>query len=138
MVNFGTRKIQDSLGKELCSSILFCHAFLGCDTTSKPFGKGKCASLKLQNTNSDFKIVSKIFYESESTKQDIDTAGENAMCIVYGGLVIDGIDRLRYQIFQKKVNNAKLSKSIIPEELPPTQAALKFHSRRAYFQVFKF
>jgi hypothetical protein len=97
------KKIQDSLGKELCSSILFCHAFLGCDTTSKPFWKRKSTTLKLQNTNSDFKILSKVFYDSDSTKQNIDSAEENVMCIIYEGLVIHGIDSLRYKILKKGI-----------------------------------
>jgi hypothetical protein len=33
--------IRDSLGKDLCDNILFAHASVGCDTTSKPIGVRK-------------------------------------------------------------------------------------------------
>lgn len=35
------KKLQCMLGKKVCTSLLFYHSFLGCDTTSKIFGKGK-------------------------------------------------------------------------------------------------
>ena len=34
------------LGEDLCNSILFVLAFLGCDTTSRVFGYGKGVALK--------------------------------------------------------------------------------------------
>ena len=47
---------QRVLGSETCQSILFLHAFLGCDTTSSLFGIGKGLSLKclkrMQNSRS--------------------------------------------------------------------------------------
>lgn len=111
--------------------MLFCRAFLGCGTTSKP-GKGKNIPLRLQSTSIHFQSVSKTFYKPYCAIEEIDAAGESAMCIVYGGLPSDDIDHLRYNIFKKKVTNASLTKSINPEELPPTKGSLKFHSRRTY------
>jgi len=60
--------------------------------------------------------LSKIFFKSDFTKQDIDTAGENATSIIYGWLGIDGTNNLCYNIFQNEENNAQLTKSINPEE----------------------
>lgn len=34
-------KLQQKLGENICQNILFLHAFLGCDTVSKPSGVGK-------------------------------------------------------------------------------------------------
>ena len=129
------KKIQESLGYTISSVILFVHAFMGCDTTSKPFGKGKSVTLKLSNTNQDFWSLGKIFYNKNCTKNEIDAAGESAMNVVYCGSPSDNIDTLRYQKFTKKVLAASLSTSVNPEDLPPTSAAMKFHSRRTYFQV---
>jgi hypothetical protein len=68
----------------LCDSLLFGHAFLGCDTTFKQFGKGKAMALKLLNTNVQFQRLSTVFYLPTSSIEEIDAAGESAMCIVYG------------------------------------------------------
>jgi hypothetical protein len=73
-----------------------------------------------------------------SSIEEIDAAGKNAMCIVYGGLPTDDIDFLRYTIFKKKVSNASVAKSIKPEELPPTKGSVKFQSRRVYLKVLTF
>lgn len=124
------------LGKEVCTSLLFYHSFLGCDTTSKPFKKGKAIALKLQNTNPMFKnLLTKVFYKSNSTYQEIEVAGESVMCMIYGGLPSDGIDMLWYKIFKKKFNNANVTKAINPQDLPPTKGVLKYHCIRAYLQV---
>ena len=96
------KKIQESLGYTISSVILFVHAFMGCDTTSKPFGKGKSVTLKLSNTNQDFWSLGKIFYNKNCTKNEIDAAGESAMNVVYCGSPSDNIDTLRYQKFTKK------------------------------------
>lgn len=96
-------EIRDVIGYETCSSLLFAHAFLGCDTTSKPFGIGKSASLKLICENVAFKGLAKTFYGPNSTSQDIQDAGEKAMIMIYGGKVTDDLDSYRYKLFQKKV-----------------------------------
>jgi hypothetical protein len=79
--------------------------------------------------------LGKIFYNKNCTKNEIDAAGESAMSVVYCGSPSDNIDTLRYQKFTEKVLAASLSTSVNPEDLPPTSAAMKFHSRRTYFQV---
>ncbi|EFX73920.1 hypothetical protein DAPPUDRAFT_109417 [Daphnia pulex] len=76
-----------------------------------------------------------LFYLHTSSIEEIDAAGESAMCIVYGGLPTDDIDFLRYTIFKKNVSNASVAKSIKPEELPPTKGSVKCHSRRVYLQI---
>lgn len=128
-------QIQNSLGTYICNVILFVHAFLGCDTTSKPFGKGKNVTLKLSSTNDVFKSLAQLFYKSNCSQNEIDVAGERAMIIVYSGLPTDNLDNLRYQNFKAKVLTASLTTSVNPKSLPPTSAAMKFHSRRTYLQV---
>ena len=43
LLNIG--RVCQKLGEDLCNSILFVHAFLGCDTTSRVFGYGKGVTL---------------------------------------------------------------------------------------------
>jgi hypothetical protein len=38
--------IKQVLGNDICSNLLFLHAFMGCDTTSQIFGIGKSLSYK--------------------------------------------------------------------------------------------
>lgn len=115
------RKIQESLGDRISSVILFVHAFMGCDTTSKPFGKGKSVSLKLSNTNQDFWSLGKIFYNKNCTKNEIDAAGESAMNVVHCGSPSDNIDSQRYQKLTEKNLAASLSTPVNPEDLPLLQ-----------------
>ena len=125
--------IRESLGNEICDNILFGHAFVGCDTTSKPFGIGKTVTLKLLSTKPDFKNYASVFYKEDCQTALIDENGEKAMILVYGGETTKGIDKLRFDVFETKVKN--VSHAVKPQDLPPTQAALKFHSRRVYLQV---
>lgn len=55
------------------------------------------------------------------------------MILVYGGETTKGIDKLRFDVIETQVKN--VSYAVKPQDLPPTQAALKFHSRRVYLQV---
>ena len=47
----GVSAIRNTIGEHICGNILFVHAFLGCDTTSRLFGIGKAAELKLVKEN---------------------------------------------------------------------------------------
>ena len=56
------------------------------------------------------------------------------MILLYGGDSTDAeLDLFRYRMFQRKV--AVASVAVQPEDIPPTSAAVKFHSRRTYHQV---
>lgn len=63
---------------------LFAHAFIGCDTTSKPFGIGKAISLKLLSTKPDLKNYATFFYKEDCKTPLIDENGEKAMILVNG------------------------------------------------------
>ena len=128
-------KIVEVLGSNICHLLLFTHAILGCDTTSKPYGLGKGSALKLLKNNEEFRNLAKVFYNPNATKQEVDTAGENAMALIYGGNNNEDIDSLRYKIFTRKVSAAM--SFVKPHDIPPTSAALVHHSRRVYLQVTK-
>jgi len=127
-------KTKQKLGGNLCKDILFIHAVLGCDTTSRIFGLGKGVSLKKYTTSNWFRECASIFEKGDDeANDDIVQSGENALVIMYGGKPEDKLDSLRLMKFFQKV--AGSVKCVTPETIPPTSAAMKFHSLRVYHQV---
>ena len=49
------KAVKQRLGPDMCQHILFLHAVLGCDTTSRLHGIGKGASFKKYQTNNSFR-----------------------------------------------------------------------------------
>ncbi len=133
-----SRKIWDlnkvkSILCNTCQHILFVHAFLGCDSTSRLFGVGKSAALKMiVNKNKTFVKAAQVFHDINSSKSDIISSREKAVALFYTKKVMP-IDDLRYEIFSKKV--ACGSKAVESKNLPPTSSALAFHSLRVFYQV---
>ena len=122
--------LRDSIGPDACKLLLFAHPFTGCDTTSKPYGLGK-GKLKLVYNNEAFKNLANHFLNPNCTNDEIDAYGEREMIMLYGGDSTDAeLDIFRYRIFLRKV--AVDSVAIQPEDIPPTLAAVKFHSRKIY------
>ena len=64
-----------------CKHILFQHAFLGCDKTSRLFGIVKGTVLKKFKVNSALQQAADIFDENSSTPAKIESAGEKAMMV---------------------------------------------------------
>lgn len=121
------------LGPEICQHILFLHAVLGCDTTSRLYGIGKGASVKRFQTSSAFREQAKVFNAHSASAHDVVDAGEKALLIIYNGKATDTLDSLRYQRFCEKV--ASKSSHVKPQALPPTSSAAEYHSLRVYLQV---
>lgn len=121
------------LGPDVCKHILFLHAVLGCDTTSRLHGIGKGASLKKFKESAKFREQADVFFNNASSKDDVARAGEKALVILYNGKRADTLDSLRYHRFCEKV--ASSSTHIEPQVLPPTSGAARFHSLRVYLQV---
>ena len=125
--------LKDSLGKTVCENILFVHAILGCDTTSRIYGIGKPVTLKvIQNNDSSFLSVAKIFGKANSSQKSIENAGEKAVIALYKGKG-NSLDSLRLERFQEKLAVSKTY--ISPCALPPTSEANKYHSFRVYHQI---
>lgn len=127
------KNVKLELGRDVCQNILFIHAVLGCDTTSRVHGIGKGAALKMFMTSPQFVENAKAFQDSNSTKENLQEAGENALVLLYNGKLGQRIDDLRYVRYQEKLA-AKRTK-IEPKNLPPTSAATRFHSYRVFCQV---
>ena len=82
------------LGVFSCKHILFQHAFLGCDTTSRLFGIGKGTVLKKFKVNSVLQQAADVFDETSSTPAEIESAGNKAMVAIYNGKMDDTLNSL--------------------------------------------
>ena len=126
--------VKQQLGLAVCDHLLFIHAFLGCDTTSRVYGLGKGAALKKFISSAYFREQAEVFNrERNSTRDEILLAGENALVCLYGGRPGETLDHLRYVKYCEKV--ASRSTRIQPQSLPPTSCAAGFHSLRVRLQV---
>lgn len=125
--------VVEKLGESVCGNILFAHAILGCDTTSRLFGIGKAVGLTLLKNNDIFCQQAVVFGNPNSTPAEIVAAGEKALVCIYKGKSTDTLDSLRFARFQEKVATNKAS--VHPKVLPPTSAAAKYHSLRVFHQV---
>ena len=67
----------------MCDNILFFHAILGCDTTSRIHGIGK--ALKMTESSAYFRQQSAIFNSSTSTPVEVVDAGEEILVALYRG-----------------------------------------------------
>ena len=105
-----------------------------CDSTSRIFGIGeKAAFLKLIKGDPTLQSIAKTFTAPNQSVDVIEEQGCHAMSALFGGKTADCLAKLRYKAFTKKVCSA--SSFVIPERLPPTEAATKFHCRQVYYQI---
>jgi len=80
-VSWDIHKLQGHFGADVCQNILFIHAILGCDTTSKLPGYGKGVGLKLFEKSEPFLRAASVFNlspENVSTA-DIFESGEQLL-----------------------------------------------------------
>ena len=125
--------VQGVLRRAVCNNLLFAHANLGCDTTTRVFSTGKGLALKHIRSDNYFITQAEIFLQENATLADISSAGEAALVCLYTGAVGDTLDKLRLQRFHQKVATSR--RFVQPENLPPTSSAAEYHSLRVYLQV---
>lgn len=78
-------EMKQVLGSDLCSQLLFIHAFTGCDTTSHIFGVGKHTAFhKLVNGDSTMQSCSNVFVIPHQPKTTIVDHGAKAMAVLFG------------------------------------------------------
>ena len=131
---YNINKLKILLGPDLCSHLLFIHAFTGCDTTSRVFGVGKKAFFqKFIKGNKDLESCAICFTNPGQTCDTVEDCGYKAMVQLFGGKPTDSLTTLRYNVLKKKVISG--TSFVTPEKLPPTASATKFHSRRCYYQI---
>ena len=128
------KKTQADVGLNVCKHILFAHAFSGCDTTSRPFGVGKTATLKnIKEGNPAFLKGADVFLSSSSDQKLLTQTGERLLVSLYKGKDTDTLDHLRLLRYHDKMSTG--TKQIQPKNLPPTSAAATQHCLRVYYQV---
>ena len=93
---------QSELGSDI-GNIMFIHAILGCDTTSRLCGIGKGLSLKRFTSSALFRDKAEQFGKKDATVDDVIDAGEAALVCLYSGKEGDNLDGLRYTTFCDKV-----------------------------------
>ena len=128
-------EIQRRLGSYVCRQLLFTHAMLGCDTTSRLHGIGKALLLKKIRSSTTLQQSAQVFECTTSSKEDISTAGERVLVELYGLKNTDTLDLLRHKKFCGKA--ATCSVRIEPQSLPPASAAAKYHSFRVFYQMMQ-
>ena len=77
------------------------HAILGCDTTSGMYGIGTGAALKL--SISKFRQQVEVYRHRESKKEEIITADETALVLLYKGNVQCSLNGRRVLQFNKNL-----------------------------------
>ena len=71
---------KQTLGQDICTNILFVHALLGCDTTSRVHGIGKgVAHDKVKR--GQFVGITEVFKQDNATQDDIIKSGERALSV---------------------------------------------------------
>jgi len=126
-------QVQKTVGRNVCDKLLVAHGLLGCDTTSRLYSIGKSAALKKLNSSAYFSGLLATFNTPGASKEDVMTAGENALVCLYNGQPGETLDILRHQRFCKKVSTSTVR--VEPRTLPPTSASAKQHCLRVYVQV---
>ena len=79
--------LKSLLSDETCSSLVFTHAFTGCDTTSAFYGIGK--PTEFINQFEESKGISNIFIQSNTSKEDITNSGIAFLKILYYGKMMN-------------------------------------------------
>ena len=126
--------VKSKLGNKMCEAILLIHALRGCDTTSRLYSIDKGVTIQRFKREECFRRLTKIFNNPTSSREDVISAGERLLLIVYGAKGdTTTLDKLHLIKFCEKP--ASSIKVVSPDSLPPTSAAASFHSLRVYHQV---
>jgi hypothetical protein len=131
---FSIQSLQESMG-DMKNYILMTHALTGCDTTSAIHGKGKVQAFNKIKKDDKLKEVMAIFNNESASPQEVCSAGESFMSILYGGKLTDDLDTLRYKTYVRSIAKHSVDSSFKLESLPPTSDSAKQHSFRAFFQI---
>ena len=91
------QQVQAALGSFTCLHLLFLHAFLGCDTTSRLYGVGKGSILKKFKENVELQKAAVVFDGPNSTQAQVQEAREKAFVAIYGGKKSDNLNSLRFK-----------------------------------------
>ena len=129
-----------SIGNELCNTLLSFHAFTGCDTVSTFVrkGKGKVRPLRVLQKNPQFMTVFAGLGTRETLSEEEFKDLEAFTCRLYGAKTGVDINKLRYATYLTRFTpkNQLLSteSGIDLSLLPPCRSSLRMHIKRANYQ----
>ena len=123
------------LRNDICSNLLFLHAFTGCDSTSSICGIGKASAFKKLLSNLEFKAIACSYTLDNQSNDDINLLGKKAMSILYSNSTNQSLNSLRHKRLIEKICVAKSFAK--PESLPPTESAINYRSYRTYYQIME-
>ena len=86
---------RNELGANIYDIVLFVHAILGFNTTSRLYGLGKALSLKRITSSSFFRDKARQFSKQDATIDEVVDAGDAALVCLYNGKDGDNLDTLR-------------------------------------------
>ena len=93
--------LKNILGDDVCSQLLFLHAFTGCDSTSRIFNIGKKPVFrKLIRVDKVIKSCASTFIVEKNSQEDISTIGETKMVHLFGGKSTDTLSS--FVFFRKR------------------------------------
>ena len=124
--------VQRVLGRAVWNNMLFAHAILICDTTSRVFSIGIGLAIKHIRSDNHFITRAELFLQENATLADISSAGEASLVCLYTRAVGDTLDILRLQRFHQKV--ATSTRFMQPKHLPPTSSAAKYPACVFFFR----
>lgn len=125
----GIHKVVAALGPSTSDALLAFHSFTGCDTTSAFCGRGKKTAW---DTWLVYPEVTEAFHEMLQMPQELSDLSlsqlERFVVLIYDRTsACVGVNEARKHLFTRK------SRSL--ENIPPTQAALRQHIKRAMYQA---
>jgi len=121
--------LQNSIGPEKSKGILFFHAFTGCDVVSGFRGKGKKSAWQTWDVCPE---ASDVFiklsqYPPTVDDDDLKTLEKFVVTMYDRSSTATGVDDARLDLFARKQGTY--------EAIPPTQAALLQHAKRAAYEA---
>ena len=101
-VVYDIKVIKQVFEDEICHSLLFLHAFTGCDTTSRIFGLGKKSALYKFKEDSTLKSYARVFSAPNQNPVVIESTGYKVMIASFNATLGDSLRDLRYTISARK------------------------------------
>ena len=95
-------RLKATIGPDICSQLLFIHAFTGCDSTSRIFGIGKKTAFKKLVKGQP---IIKKFILPNQRDHIIKDLGNKAMTVMFGNGGSSNLETLRYNTLVKKCNS---------------------------------
>jgi len=127
--------IVTSLGPNAAEVLLAIHSMSGCDSTSSLFGHGKKSIFKKFTSTSAVMQFLDVVSSIDAAHEDVISAGLSLLSCIYGGKPTDNLNALRYAAYYDRISSS--TSSVLPERLPPTRNAAKYHVLRVHLQILQ-